>query len=101
MRLIDLDELMKYPIRLDHYDEKNGNRHFVLGIESVLEYAEALPTIDAVEVVRCKDCYWWDDEKIGWNNCGRCAEWSDVEVGMSRYTKPEDYCSHGERRSDD
>ena len=51
MELIDKAELMKYPIRIDHYDKEHGNEHFVLGIESVLEFAEQLPTIDAVEVV--------------------------------------------------
>ena len=46
MRLIDLDALLQYPIRLDHYDKKNGNKHFVLGIESVLKYAQYLPIIE-------------------------------------------------------
>lgn len=50
MRLIDADELNKYPIRLDHYDKEHGSEVFVLGIESVLEYAEYLPTIAAVPV---------------------------------------------------
>ena len=50
-RLIRLADLMKFPIRINHYDKVNGNEHFVLGIESVLEYAENLPTVDAVEVV--------------------------------------------------
>ena len=50
MELIDKAALMKYPIRIDHYDKEHGNEHFVLGIESVLEFAEQLPTIDAVEV---------------------------------------------------
>ena len=45
-RLIDLEELLKFPIRIDHYDKVNGNEHFVLGIETVLEYAENLPTIE-------------------------------------------------------
>ena len=36
---------MKFPIRLDHYDEEHGNPHFVYGVESVLEYAEHLPAI--------------------------------------------------------
>ena len=49
-RLIDADELNKFPIRLDHYDKQNGNEDFVLGIESVLEYAEYLPTVSAVPV---------------------------------------------------
>ena len=50
-RLIFLDDLMKFPIRIDHYDKVNGNEHFVFGVETVLEYAEHLPTVDAVEVV--------------------------------------------------
>ena len=50
MRLIDADELNKFPIRLDHYDKEHGSEHFVFGIESVLEYAEYLPTVSAVPV---------------------------------------------------
>lgn len=50
MRLIDADELNKLPIRLDHYDKEHGDKAFILGIESVLEYAEYLPTIAAVPV---------------------------------------------------
>lgn len=49
-RLIDVDELAKFPIRLNHYDRINGNEHYVFGIEAVLEYAENLPTIDAEPV---------------------------------------------------
>lgn len=49
-RLIDADELNKFPIRLDHCDKEHGNEDFVLGIESVLEYAEYLPTVSAVPV---------------------------------------------------
>lgn len=47
MRLIDLDELKKFPIRADNYDKEHGNENFVMGIEAVLEYAENLPTIEA------------------------------------------------------
>ena len=50
MRLIDADELNKFPIRLDHYDKEHGDKAFVFGIETVLEYAEYLPTVDAVPV---------------------------------------------------
>ena len=50
MRLIDADELNKFPIRLDHYDKEHGSKDFVLGIETALEYAEYLPTVAAVPV---------------------------------------------------
>lgn len=80
MRLIDADALLKFPIRLTKYDKKNGNEHFVFGIESVLEYAENLPTIDAVEVVRCKDCKY--------NVLGECAVTNMIH-------QDESFCSWG------
>lgn len=49
-RLIDADALNKFPIRLDHYDKEHGSEAFVFGVESVLEYAEYLPTVSAVPV---------------------------------------------------
>ena len=49
-RLIDVDALMQFPIRLNHYDRVNGNEHYVFGVEAVLEYAENLPTIDVEPV---------------------------------------------------
>lgn len=47
---IEREAVKKYPIRLDHYDKKNGNLDFVLGIESVLEYVDDIPAADVVEV---------------------------------------------------
>lgn len=41
-RLISLNKLQEFPVRINHYDEKNGNVNFVLGIETVIEYAENL-----------------------------------------------------------
>ena len=47
---------MQFPIRLNHFDEVNGDVKYVFGVEDVLEYAQHLPAVDAVPVVRCKDC---------------------------------------------
>ena len=96
MRLIDLDELMKFPIRLDHYDKENGNEHYVFGVEAVLEYAEYLPTIDAVEVVRCKDCKHQEA-------CTRLVTeviYDPVLKENVCYHHQMEYCSYGERRTD-
>ena len=50
-------------------------------------------TVDAVEVVRCKDCKHYDDE-------GYCWYWN-YEPGMSPNTvDADDFCSYGERRTD-
>ena len=45
--LISRADALAFPIRLDHYDEEHGNRHFVLGIETVMEYIESLPSVSA------------------------------------------------------
>ena len=64
MRLIDADELNKFPIRLNHYDKEHGNEHYVFGIEAVLEYAEYLPPVAAVpvsELLSLRDNLYEDD----------------------------------------
>lgn len=78
---IERGALMQFPIRRDHYDRKNGNKHFINGIESVLEYAENLPAVDAVPVVRCRDC-----RKFKTYGCRMVASGYD------------DFCSYGERK---
>lgn len=50
-RLIDLDKLLEFPVRLNHYDKEHGDINFVYGIETVLEYAENLPIIDTAEIL--------------------------------------------------
>ena len=48
-KYINLEELMKFPIRQNHYDKEHGNEAFIYGIETVLEYAENLQTTDVVQ----------------------------------------------------
>ena len=50
-KYIKLEDLMKFPIRLDHYDKEHGDVNFIYGIETVLEYAESLPAADVAPVV--------------------------------------------------
>ena len=47
----------------------------------------AMPTVDAVPVIRCKDCKWWN----GYSSCIRTAS-DDFDE--------DDYCSLGERREE-
>lgn len=93
---IERGALMQFPIRRDHYDRKNGNKHFINGIESVLEYAENLPAADVAPVVhgrwiedhdylKCPECgimvkqdFTFFD--IGdWNYCPNCGAKMDLE----------------------
>lgn len=56
---------------------------------------ESAPAVDAVEVVRCKNCkhrYYNDD--LG-RHC--CSIWAD---GYDTVVRDDDFCSYGERRTD-
>ena len=59
--LISRADVLKYPIRLDHYDEVNGDRVFVYGVESVIEYVESLPSANAVD---CTDFIEWLVDRV-------------------------------------
>ena len=70
---------------------------FCNGVLYVLDMIDAQPTVEAVEVVRCKDCKY----------CEMCypEKQLDKEATQAwlckkykRWTKPDDFCSYGERR---
>lgn len=96
MRPIDLDELMKFPIRHDHFDRINGSVNWVFGVETVLEYAQNLPPVDAVEVVRCRECKCYNlPSPYGHPTYGTCAM-----LGM-QHMPPEFYCAYGVKMDGD
>ena len=86
-KYINLEELMKFPIRRNHYDKEHGNEHFIYGIETVLEYAESLPAADVTQVrpgrwkchgdcgvTECSACGWSIEEYVGdYAYCPNCG----------------------------
>ena len=40
---VKIEDIAKFPIRINHCDRENGNIHFILGIETVMEYIDYLP----------------------------------------------------------
>lgn len=98
---IEREAAKSYPIRLNHYDKKNGNIDFVLGIESVLEYIDELPAADVVEVVHGE---WIEDcDRIVHCSVCKVARNNFLGVGGSLWH----YCPNcgakmdGERRCED
>ena len=87
MELIDKDALINelhiIPIDLGYRE-----------VEDIKAFVENMPTIEAEEVVRCKDCEWWDrkNEHDGWCHCN--------ENDREGCWQADDYCSWGERRED-
>ncbi len=49
--------------------------------------------VDAAEVVRCKDCRYYSENRYDPDNGMWCKCWSDWLP-----TDPDDFCSNGERR---
>lgn len=46
-----------------------------------------LPVVDAVPVVRCRECrHWKHDDDIGW---------CENPDGVGNYSDPDDFCSYG------
>lgn len=97
MRLIDADELLFNLGKDQAYleDERLTNRSLGIG-DAIIELLSA-PTVDAVEVVRCKDCVFGrTGEGVGvgkWNiDC--------LNPNISKYRLPTDYCSYGERKEE-
>ena len=89
MRLIDADALIERT-KYSFYDNEKVRIDTVTGTF----LAECCsPTIDAVEVVRCKDCDYW-----GQGICNLFSEESDCRYsGHYVYTDPEAFCSYGEK----
>ena len=87
MRLIDADALTK-EIKMDIEDVGLQERMIFYRINDA-------PTIDAVEVVRCKDC------KNRGEICSmRYIEMVGEDERIHDYSTDNGYCSWGERRKD-
>lgn len=80
MRLIDADALKEWVENVTESD---------WGWQEMLDRIDSAPTIDAVPVVRCKDCEHWQYDKLF--NEGFCK-------GESR--EPDFFCSRGKRKED-
>lgn len=67
------------------------------GVQMLIDNA---PAVDAVEVVRCKDCKSWKQDGVDYGLCLTDVAPIDGDVGaVPRWEN--DFCSYGERRSDD
>lgn len=60
-----------------------GDRDYEKGLLIAVDITDLFPSADAVQVVRCKDCWW----KQG----AECVRFAEVRVS------PDDFCSRGTR----
>lgn len=81
MRLIDADAV-KFNFQYGYDD----NGVLLVPYRDAKKMIEAAKTVDAVPVVRCRDCRSYNKPKTGW-----CEAHLDCE-------HPDDYCSYGKRK---
>ena len=73
--LIRRSDVLKFPIRRDHYDREHGNPHFINGIETVMEYVEFIPPVESEPVVHAR----W---RWGRNSMNQYGAWcTECECG--------------------
>ena len=82
-RLIDAYALDK---KMFYAEDSTGGHGWVVALEDIVN----APTVDAVEVVRCKDCKSYDPGYIR-PYCGWCSTWETA-------VRESGYCHHGERK---
>ena len=89
-RLIDADAILKKAKPMEELDG-DGIPCEVMAVSAIL--IDDAPTVDAVEVVRCKDCKFgvtpYGDEHDGWIECSNIH--GRPLFGCN------DFCSYGER----
>lgn len=84
-RLIDADELLEWSEIIPLTDDGG------IDINDFEERLKTMPTIDAVPVIRCKDCkHYYALNEVR----GNCSEYNFVEK------IPIDYCSWAERKEE-
>ena len=65
----------------------------------------SLPPAEPAEIIRCKDCKWWDkkdDSPYGYCHAVKHGyHSSNWEIGIYRLYKSDFFCADGERSTDD
>ena len=91
MRLIDADALEDMDFETCDTDDWYPIKERVRGKNRIRQIVKDAPTVDAVPVVRCKDCRW------GRESCGNIECFVDINI-PTEYHGHDWFCPNGERR---
>lgn len=96
MRLIDIDKFKQ-----DHFVELHTNYSddYRKGLQAGLSIVNMTPVVDAVEVVRCKDCKKWEEDETYEISCdGKEIILWGVCTNVLHHCKGNHFCSFGVRK---
>lgn len=90
--VVELNKILAHELAM-------GNFHGDSVASDCIEVIQNAPTVDAVEVVRCKECKYGMNHDFG---CGynhfACCDMEDGIVQFAKSVNEDDFCSYGERR---
>ena len=92
MRLIDADALGIGICNFDVFSPEGTL--YAEGWNQAIKILQKAPTVDAVEVVRCKYCKWYVEDRAFPPFC-------DNPICGMQHPNDKTFCSYGERREDD
>lgn len=90
-KLIELDAALEGLENLNAISFYEANEHSKEAYMETRDMLKALPPIDAIRVVRCKDCKWFGDDN---EDCGTCGFFEEARSANH-------YCSEGVRKDGD
>ena len=90
-RLIDADAIIDF---ID-MDSTWDPLEICFSEKAVVDMLESAPTVDAVPVVRCRDCKHWHKDTVF---CGYMS-YGEASERVNWYA--DDFCSYGERKDGD
>lgn len=97
-RLIDADDFTGSVLFADadvYEEDESGNYTFGITRKTIIRLLDEAPTVDAVPVVRCKDCKHRGTDCCNFHIKGEPAD----EELLQKLDN--DFCSYGERRTGD
>ena len=97
-KLIYVKDVLKYTVLAGEI------RHQYMEVVPAYYMREA-PAVDAVEVVRCSRCKYWEPTNNSWMDRNRtdgvCRTLMEFRLAERYMTEKDHFCGFGERREDD
>lgn len=97
MRLIDADKFDAVMGNIFDHLYESGKADLAGTLAAFMDMVKRQPTIDAVPVVRCRDCRHYRKNELGVMLCYNDF-WNDA---YAVHTNLDDFCSYGERKDGD
>ena len=93
MAYIKLEDALQVCSEAEEWYTETNEQQCAVVSDDIYQQIANLPTADVVEVVRCKNCIYWDNASNWTPECR-------LLCGLSSPNE-DDFCSYGERRTDD